>query len=80
LGRSAVARTRVRLSPEPGQSRYDNGWDRGGNYDRDGNQGGWQRNDDRRNDRWTSNDQRDRSNDQQRRNRRNVDDERYGSR
>jgi len=63
-----------------GQSRDDNGWNSGGNYDRGGNQGGWQRNDDRRNDRWTSNDQRDRSNDQQRRNRRNVDDGRYGSR
>lgn len=64
-----------------GQDRYDNGWDRGGSYDRGGS-GGWQRDDDRSSDRWSSNDSRDGNNryDRQRRDRRYVQDGRYGSR
>jgi len=67
-----------------GQSPYDNGWNRGGNYDRGGNQDGWQQNDrnDGRNDRWSNNDSGDQNNrnDPQRRDRRYDQDGRYGSR
>jgi hypothetical protein len=66
-----------------GQSGYDRGWGQDGNRNQD--QGGWQRNDrsgNQRNDRWSSNDGRGSNggNDQQRRDRRHVDDGRYGSR
>lgn len=63
-----------------GQTGY--GWNRDGN--RGQQQGGWQRNDrnDQQNDRWSNNDRRgsNSGDDQQRRNRRNVEDRRYGSR
>ncbi|HEX5032225.1 MAG TPA: hypothetical protein VFX78_12305 [Candidatus Eisenbacteria bacterium] len=63
-----------------GQDRNDNGWNRGGDRGSNPSQGGWQRNDDRRNDQRTDSNQRDRNNDRQRRDRRYVQDGRYGSR
>lgn len=64
------------------QTGYDRGWNQDGNRG-----GGWQRNDqndrngDRQNDRWSSNDRGlNGGNDQQRRDRRHVEDGRYGSR
>ena len=64
-----------------GQTGYDRGWNQDGNQD----QGGWQRNDrreDQPNDRWSSNDRRGSNggNARERRDRRHVEDGRYGSR
>ena len=66
-----------------GQTGYDRGWNNDG-Y-RGQQQGGWDRNDrndDRQNDRWSNNDRRgsNGSNDRETRNRRHVEDGRYGSR